>query len=75
MSKGRALLYLLPAVIFFANSWVIEGLRPACRSGSHPFLAFVLGWMPNYLAGLGFMVLGLAIIAMTSELTRDARLP
>lgn len=74
-SKGRAFLYLLPAVIFFGNSLVIEVLRPAFRSGSHPFLAFVLGWTPNYLAGLGFMVLGAAILALAGDLTRDARLP
>lgn len=74
-SKGRALLYLLPAVIFFANSLVIEVLRPAFRSGSHPFLAFVLGWMPNYLAGMRFMVLGVALLALAGDLTRDARLP
>ena len=74
-SNARAFLYLLPAVVFFGNSLVIEGLRPALRSGSHPYLAFVLGWMPNYLAGLGFMVLGVAILALAGNLTRDARLP
>lgn len=74
-SKGRVLLYLFPAVVFFANSLVIEGLRPAFRSGSRPSLSFVLGWMPNYLAGLGFMVLGVAILALAGDLTRDARLP
>jgi hypothetical protein len=31
--------------------------------------------MPNYLAGLGFMVLGVAILALAGDLTRDARLP
>jgi hypothetical protein len=74
-SKARAVLYLLPAVVFFGNSLVIEGLRPAFRSGSHPYVAFVLGWMPNFLAGLGFMVLGAAILAFAWDLTRDARLP
>ena len=74
-SNARAFLYLLPAVVFFGNSLVIEGLRPALRSGSHPYLAFVLGWMPNSLAGLGFMVLGVAILALAGNLTRDARLP
>lgn len=74
-SKARALLYLLPAAIFFGNSLVTEGLRPAFRSGAHPHLAFVLGWMPNYLAGLGFMVLGAALLALAGDLTRDARLP
>lgn len=74
-SKGRAVLYLLPAVISVGNSLVIEGVRPAFRSGSHPRLAFVLGWLPNYLAGLGFMVLGVAFLALVGDLTRDARVP
>ena len=74
-SNRMAFLYLLPAAVFFGNSLVIEGLRPAFRSGSHPYLAFVLGWMPNYLAGLGFMVLGVAILALVGDLTRDTRLP
>lgn len=74
-SKARAFLYLLPALVFFGNSLVIEGLRPAFRSGAHPYVVFVLGWMPNYLAGLGFMVLGAAILAFAGDLTRDARLP
>lgn len=74
-SNRRTFLYLLPAVVFFCNGLVIESLRPAFRSGSHPYLAFVLGWMPNYLAGLGFMALGIAILALAGDLTRDARLP
>ena len=74
-SNRRALIYLLPAMVFFCNSLVIEGLRPAFRSGSHPYLGFVLGWMPNYLAGLGFMVLGVAILALAGDLTGDPRLP
>jgi hypothetical protein len=74
-SKGRAFLYLLPSIVSFSNSLVIEVLRPAFGSGSHPFLAFVLGWMPNCLSGLGFMVLGVAILALAGDLTRDARLP
>lgn len=74
-SSLRGFLYLLPAVVFFGNSVVIDILRPSFRSGSHPHVAFVLGWMPNYLAGLGFMVLGIAILALAGDLTRDTRLP
>lgn len=74
-SNRRAVIYLLPAMVLFCNSLVIEVLRPAFRSGAHPYLAFVLGWMPNYLAGLGFVVLGAALLALAWDLTRNARLP
>lgn len=42
-SSRKDFICLLPAAAFFGSSGVLDVLRPALRSGSHPCLAFALG--------------------------------
>lgn len=62
-----AILYLLPAMLFFGNSLVIEVLRPRYQKPPGNTVAFVLGWLPNAISGLGFMALGLAALRLAVE--------
>jgi uncharacterized membrane protein len=68
--KQQYFLYFSPLIIFFANDFVRNNLRPKYGADKYELLSVILGWLPNYLAGLGFVLLGLAAAKLISEINK-----
>lgn len=58
MSKIKLVFfYFSPVLIFFAND-IVRNIRPFLGQSKYVFLSLIFGWLPNYLAALGFVLLG-----------------
>jgi hypothetical protein len=62
--------YFSPAIIFFANDIVRNYLRPIYGLRKFGLLSNILGWLPNYFAGFGFVLLGLISFKFFIEITK-----
>jgi hypothetical protein len=68
--KQQFLFYFSPAIIFFANDFVRSYLRPIYGFRKYGLFSNILGWLPNYFAGLGFVLLGLISFRFIIEITK-----
>lgn len=63
----------LPAFILLVNQIIIMFIRPTFGQVKYGFVSDVLGWLPNYLAPLGFVTLGMLLIILLIELKIEAK--
>ena len=72
MKKIKLILfYFSPVIIFFANDIVRSYLRPIYGLRKYGCISTVLGWLPNYFAGFGFVLLGLILFKFIIDLFKD----
>lgn len=69
--KQQLLFYFSPVVIFSANDFVRSYLRPIYGLSKYDLLSNILGWLPNYFAGLGFVLLGLISFKLISDISKN----
>jgi len=55
----------LPALIFILNELIRTYLRPVYGQRRYGLVSETLGWLPNFLAPLGFMSLAIVIVMLT----------
>lgn len=65
---GSWMAILAPLVVFSALDVVRGVLRPRFGAAEHGLVSDLLGWLPNYLAGLGFVSIVLATLSLVDAL-------
>jgi hypothetical protein len=64
--KNKLILFL-PALILILNELIRSFLRPVYGQRKYGLLSDVLGWLPNFLASLGFMSIGIVLIIIVQD--------
>lgn len=57
-----------PLIVFSVLDVVRGVLRPRFGTAEHGLISGILGWLPNYLAGLGFVLIVLATLSLVDAL-------
>ena len=57
-----------PLIVFSLLDVVRGVLRPRFGAAEHGLISDILGWLPNYLAGLGFVLIVLATLSLVDVL-------
>ena len=64
--KSRLILFL-PALILILNELIRTFLRPIYGQRQYGLLSDILGWLPNFLAPLGFMSIAIVIVILVQS--------
>lgn len=64
----KRLFYILPAFIFILNEAIRTYIRPVYGQKKYGLLSEILGWLPNLLAGLGILSLGISLILLLQDI-------
>lgn len=63
--------YVIPTLIFIINEGIRTYIRPIYGQKKYGLISEILGWLPNFLAGLGLMTLGITIVLLTQHITNQ----
>lgn len=70
MTKTKErLFYFLPPLIFLTNEAVRTYIRPIYGQKKYGIWSEIFGWLPNFLAGLGIMTLGIGIVLFSQNIS------
>lgn len=64
MKQKKRLVLFLPALILILNELIRTFLRPIYGQRKYGLLSEILGWLPNFLAPLGFMSFAIVIVTL-----------
>ncbi|AOM80442.1 hypothetical protein [Pedobacter steynii] len=67
MQQKSKVIFFLPALIFITSELIRTLLRPIYGQRKYGLLSEILGWLPNFLAPLGFMSVAIAIIILAQS--------
>jgi hypothetical protein len=56
--------YFVPVLIFIINDIIRDYIRPIYGERKFGIWSIILGWMPNYLAGLGMVMIGIILFRL-----------
>ena len=72
MNKNKLLIfYFSPVLIFFANEVFMSYIRPIYGLRKYGLLSTILGWLPNYFAAFGFILLGLILFKFIIDINKN----
>ena len=70
MAKTKErLFYFLPPLLFLTNEAVRTYIRPIYGQKKYGIWSEILGWLPNFLAGLGIMALGIGMVLFSQSIS------
>lgn len=60
---------LLPAIIIIANEVIRTYIRPIYGKQEFGIISEILGWLPNFLASLGFITIGISLAILIQDIS------
>ncbi len=69
----KYIISFLPAAIFLFNQILIMFIRPIIPANRFELLSEIFGWLPNYLASVGFVLMSMLLLIIIKELKLDKK--
>lgn len=70
MTKSQKRFFsVLPAIILISSELIRTYLRPVYGLKKYGVISEILGWLPNFLAPLGFITIGITVVILMEDIS------